>query len=343
MSIFTFTQKWKKRDTMTTVPSNELITKIKVIGDRLQGLQSQVQKNIVGQQEIIDKICIGLLCGGHILLEGLPGLAKTTLVKSFAQALGFQFSRIQFTPDLLPSDLIGTLVFNPKTHEFETKKGPIFAHFVLADEINRAPAKVQSALLEAMQEKQVTLGDRSYELASPFLVLATQNPIEQEGTYRLPEAQLDRFMFKLHITYPSEAEEKEIIHQALHPKKIHPIVNTTDLAEAQSVLQQIYVDEKIHDYIVKLVFATRKPSKYGLEHIQNYIGYGVSPRATLTLRQACCAHALMQKRHFVIPDDVKAVLPETFRHRLLLSYEAEAENITSDEVISSIVKHIACP
>lgn len=308
-----------------------------------QILKNEIKKTIVGQDYIIDRIFVGLLCNGHILLEGVPGLAKTTLIKTTAQALGIKFQRIQFTPDLLPADLIGTLIYNPKNHEFQTKKGPIFANLILADEINRAPAKVQSALLEAMQEHQVTIGDTTYQFDEPFFVLATQNPIDQEGTYRLPEAQIDRFLFKLLITYPKIAEEKEIISKNLEPKTINKVLEKDTIANAQDIVNRIYIDDKVIEYILNLVFASRTPGEYKLEDLQHYIEYGASPRATLALTQASKAYAFLKKRHFVIPDDVKAIASDVLRHRILLTYEAEAENITPEAIIQKILRIIPSP
>lgn len=308
-----------------------------------QALKNEVKKNIVGQDHIIDRIFIGLLCNGHILLEGVPGLAKTTLIKTVSQALGLHFQRIQFTPDLLPADLIGTLVYNPKTQDFQTKKGPIFANLVLADEINRAPAKVQSALLEAMQEHQVTIGDNSFVLDEPFLVLATQNPIDQEGTYRLPEAQVDRFLFKVVVTYPKITEEKEILHKSLNPSAINKIIEKEEILASQEIVKQVYIDEKVIDYILSIVFASRKPKDYNLGDVAHYIEYGASPRATITLANAAKAHAFLRRRHFVTPDDVKAVAEDSLRHRILLTYEAEAENVTTDIIIQKILRVIPAP
>ncbi|MFC1894930.1 AAA family ATPase [Candidatus Dependentiae bacterium] len=324
--------------------SEDIIENIKEFGLEWQSLKLEIKKCIVGQDYIIDRIFIGLLCNGHILLEGVPGLAKTTLIKSVAQALGVKFSRIQFTPDLLPADLIGTLIYNPKNHVFETKKGPIFANLVLADEINRAPAKVQSALLQAMQEYLVTIGETTYNLDKPFLVLATQNPIEQEGTYRLPEAQVDRFLFKLLVTYPKYSEEKEIITKVFDPKKINTIMEKQTISQSQNLINDIYIDDKVIEYILNIVFSTRFPQENkDLEDIKNLIEYGASPRATLALTQASKAHAFLKKRHFVIPDDVKAVMPDILRHRILLTYQAEAENITSDQIIQKILRTIPSP
>lgn len=308
-----------------------------------QTLKTEVKKVIVGQDYVIDKILIGLLCGGHVLLEGVPGLAKTTLIKSIAQAIGLKYQRIQFTPDLLPADLIGTLVYNPKNQEFQTKKGPIFSNFILADEINRAPAKVQSALLEAMQEHQVTIGDQTYKLDEPFLVLATQNPIEQEGTYRLPEAQVDRFMFKIVVSYSSFNDEKEIINKVFNTQKINTVMEKEEINEGQDIVNKIYIDDKVIEYILNIVFASRSPQNHGLGDLQHFIEYGASPRATLALTHASKANAFLKKRHFVTPDDVKAVAFDILRHRILLTYEAEAENITTDTIIQNILRVIPAP
>jgi MoxR-like ATPase len=286
---------------------------------------------------------MAILCNGHILLEGVPGVAKTTMIKVVSKVLGLKFNRIQFTPDLLPADLIGTLIYNPKTMDFETKKGPIFANLILADEINRAPAKVQAALLEAMQEQQVTIGSTTYVLERPFLVFATQNPIEQEGTYRLPEAQVDRFMFKLIVHYPNKLEEKELMKRSFDLSSLMQVLTAQEIFTAQQLVNAVFVDEKIHDYIVNIVFATRQPEQYKLHDIKPYILYGVSPRATLALFHAAKAHAFLRKRHFVTPDDVKAVCPAVLRHRLLLTYQAEAENISSDQIIQKILTYVPCP
>jgi len=320
-----------------------LIDQIKEKSVRWNELRNEIKKVIVGQDYVIDRIFIGLLCNGHILLEGVPGLAKTTLIKTTSQALGLSFKRIQFTPDLLPADLVGTMIYNPKTHEFQTKKGPVFTNIILADEINRAPAKVQSALLEAMQEHQVTIGETSFALDEPFLVLATQNPIDQEGTYRLPEAQVDRFMFKLVVTYPKIEEEKEIISKSLNPSSIYKIFEKDQILSDQKLVNDIYVDNKVIDYIVQLVFASRKPQDYKLDEIAGFIQYGASPRATLALTQAAKAYAFLKKRHFVIPDDVKAVAPDVLRHRIILTYEAEAENIATDDIIHKLLRILPAP
>jgi MoxR-like ATPase len=328
---------------MDVNPNKNLIEEIKEESSRFQGLAVEVSKVIVGQKEVIDFILNAILCNGHILLEGVPGIAKTTMIKAIARGLGLQFNRIQFTPDLLPADLIGTLIYNPKTQEFETKKGPIFSNLILADEINRAPAKVQSALLEAMQEHQVTIGSHTYKLDEPFLVFATQNPVEQEGTYRLPEAQVDRFMFKLLVGYPSLMEEREIVKRSLNVDIVQKLLNKEDIARAQNLVNQVYIDEKIIDYIVHIVFATREPAHFNLKELKPLIQYGVSPRATLALFSASKAHAFLKRRHFVTPDDVKAVCPAVLRHRLILTYDAEAENIKSDTIIQKILSVVPTP
>lgn len=306
-------------------------------------LSEEVGKVIIGQKEIIQFMLLGVLCDGHILLEGVPGVAKTTMIKALTKAMGLSFKRIQFTPDLLPSDLIGTLIYNPKTSDFETKKGPVFANLILADEINRAPAKVQAALLESMQEHQVTIGSTTFPLDLPFLVFATQNPLEQEGTYRLPEAQVDRFMFKLLMGYPSHEDEKEIIRTEHNLDVIKPVIDKEALLSAQKTVDQIYCDDKILEYIVSLVSATRAPQDYGLEEQRKYLLYGVSPRATLALHKASRAHAFLKKRTFVTPDDVKAVAMPILRHRIVLSVDAEAENITPDMLIKKILLTVPTP
>lgn len=308
-----------------------------------QKLSDEVGKVIVGQQETIHFMLLGVLCDGHILLEGVPGVAKTTMIKALTKAMGLSFKRIQFTPDLLPSDLIGTLIYNQKISDFETKKGPIFANLILADEINRAPAKVQAALLEAMQEHQVTIGSTTFMLDRPFLVFATQNPLEQEGTYRLPEAQVDRFMFKVLINYPSAQDEKEIIRRERNVEEIQPVIDKETLLAAQKTVDQLYCDEKILDYIVSLVSATRNPQGHGLEEFKKYILYGVSPRATLALHKASRAHAFLKKRTFVTPDDVKAVALPILRHRVVLTVDAEAENMTPDMLIKKILLTVPTP
>jgi len=323
--------------------SPSIIEKIKEESVRFQSFKAEVSKVIVGQHDIISFISLAILCEGHILLEGVPGVAKTSMIKSAARALGLQFNRIQFTPDLLPSDLVGTLIYNQKTQDFETKRGPIFSNLILADEINRAPAKVQSALLEAMQEHQVTIGSNTFVLEEPFLVFATQNPIEQEGTYRLPEAQVDRFLFKLTVDYPSMQDEREIVRKNLDPAQINMVLTKDDIFMARNLVDQIYVDDKVVEYIVNLVFATRQPEKFKAAGMKPFILYGVSPRATIALFRAAKARAFLQKRHFVTPDDVKAVCPAVLRHRILLTYEAEAENITADQLIEQLLRLVPSP
>jgi MoxR-like ATPase len=327
----------------TITHTTAVIDQIKDTSIRIHGLHTEVGKVIVGQHDIINHTVIALLCSGHILLEGVPGVAKTTLIKAFTKALGLDFNRIQFTPDLLPADLIGSLIYNPKNHEFETKKGPIFANLIIADEINRAPAKVQSALLEAMQEQQVTIGSTTFHLDKPFLVFATQNPLEQEGTYRLPEAQVDRFMFKLLVEYPTIKEEREILNKTLDVQSLTQIISKDDLLRAQELVASTYVDSKISDYIVNIVFATRKPESFGLKELKPFIRYGVSPRATIALQQAAKAHAFLKHRHFVTPDDVKAVCHAILRHRIALSYEAEAEEVKPDYIVHKILTTIPSP
>jgi MoxR-like ATPase len=311
----------------------------------IEKMRKEINKAIVGQTDMVDGILMGLLTGGHILLEGVPGLAKTLTISSVAQSISLQFQRVQFTPDLLPTDLIGTMIFNPKSGDFLPRKGPIFTNIVLADEINRAPAKVQSALLEAMAEKQVTIGDESYRLELPFLVLATQNPLEQEGTYPLPEAQMDRFMFKINVGYPSKSEELEIISRmgsGVVPE-IKPVIGQEDLLKASYYCDQIYVDNKIKNYIVEIIMVTRKPSKYGLSQMAPLIAVGGSPRASISLIRAAKAKAFMQSRGFVTAEDIKSVAYNVLRHRLILTFEAEAENVKSDEIIKEVLGHIEVP
>jgi MoxR-like ATPase len=311
----------------------------------LDAIQFETAKVIVGQQYMIERLLIGLLTKGHILLEGMPGLAKTLAIKTLAQVVDAKFSRIQFTPDLLPADVIGTMVYNPAKAEFTVRKGPIFANFVLADEINRAPAKVQSALLEAMQERQVTIGNDTYRLEEPFLVLATQNPIEQEGTYPLPEAQMDRFLLKVKIGYPDKAEEREIIRRNLSGAEtvLNKVLRPADLLRARAVLHRIYMDEKIEGYIIDLVHATRQPREFGLKDIAPLIAYGGSPRASIALAQAARAMAFLRRRGYVIPDDVRAIAPDVLRHRIGLTYEAEAENLTHDHIVEKILQSVEVP
>lgn len=300
---------------------------------------------IVGQKHLVDSLLIGLLSDGHILLEGVPGLAKTLAIKTLAQLVNTEFSRIQFTPDLLPADVIGTLIYSQKTESFQVKKGPVFSNFILADEINRAPAKVQSALLEAMQEHQVTIGSTTFDLPSPFLVMATQNPIEQEGTYQLPEAQVDRFMLKVIIDYPTIEEEKQIIRENLNGLKadIKPVVEASEILNARKIVNQVYLDEKIEQYIADIVFATRYPERYGLENIKPLITFGGSPRASINLAKAARAYAFINHRGYVVPEDVRSLAYDVLRHRIGLSYEAEADNVTGEEIISKILNKVEVP
>ena len=308
-------------------------------------IRQGMDQTIVGQRHLVDSLLIALLANGHVLLEGVPGLAKTKAISTLASLIDARFSRIQFTPDLLPADVVGTMIYSIKKEQFEVKKGPVFANFVLADEINRAPAKVQSALLEAMQERQVTIGEQTFKLDDPFLVLATQNPIEQEGTYPLPEAQVDRFLMKVLIGYPSKSEESDIIKMniAPDPVEVRPLVTPADIVDTRKVVQQIYIDEKIQKYIVDIVFATRFPSDYGLNDLKSMISFGASPRASINMALASRAYAFLRGRGYVIPEDVRAVCHDVMRHRLGLSYEAEANNITADEIISNILDKIAVP
>ena len=300
---------------------------------------------IVGQKHLIDSLMIGLLSNGHILLEGVPGLAKTLAIKTLASLIDSKYSRIQFTPDLLPADVVGTMVYSQAKEQFQIKKGPIFANFVLADEINRAPAKVQSALLEAMQERQVTIGEQTFRLDDPFLVMATQNPIEQEGTYPLPEAQVDRFMLKVIISYPKKEEEKQIIRQNISGRKVEikPMLKPSEIIEARDIVQKVYIDEKIERYIVDIVFATRFPQDYGLADLKEMISFGASPRASISLAMAARAYAFLKQRGYVIPEDVRAVCHDVLRHRIGLSYEAEANNMTAEEIISEILNKVEVP
>ncbi len=308
-------------------------------------LTLEINKIIVGQKRMVESLLIGLLGKGHILLEGVPGLAKTLAINTLSQAVKGSFSRIQFTPDLLPADVIGTMIYNIKENDFSIKKGPIFANFVLADEINRAPAKVQSALLEAMQEKQVTIGDTSFKLQAPFLVMATQNPVEQEGTYPLPEAQVDRFMLKAVIDYPKLNEEQLIMRTNLNSstKNIKPVINTKQIISAQETVQEVYMDEKIENYILNLIFATRYPENYKLESLKPMISFGASPRGSINLATASKCYAFLKHRGYVIPEDVRAVIYDVLRHRIGLTYEAEAENITSEEIITQIINEVEVP
>ncbi|MBN2343541.1 MAG: MoxR family ATPase [Deltaproteobacteria bacterium] len=305
----------------------------------------EVQKAIVGQEEMVERVLIGILTGGHVLLEGVPGLAKTLTVNSLCKAISAKFQRVQFTPDLLPADLVGTVIYNQRTGEFSAKKGPVFANFVLADEINRAPAKVQSALLEAMQEKQVTIGEETFPLPSPFIVMATQNPIEQEGTYALPEAQVDRFMLKIRVGYPTRDQEREIMDRmALGTvPEVKPVVTPERILDARKVVSEIYIDNKIKDYIIDIVFASREPDKYGLSELSRFIEYGASPRASIALNQAAKAHAFMRHRGYVTPEDIKSIGPDVLRHRIAVTYEAEAEEFSSEDVVRKIFDTVEVP
>lgn len=323
----------------------ELQERIERESSFVDALQMGMNQVIVGQKHLVESLLIGLLSDGHILLEGVPGLAKTLAIKTLADLIKADFSRIQFTPDLLPADVLGTQIYSQKTEEFKTKRGPIFANFVLADEINRAPAKVQSALLEAMQERQVTLGDETFKLAAPFLVLATQNPIEQEGTYPLPEAQTDRFMLKVVIGYPKKEEEQQIIRQNIsgEKKQILPILSTEDILKAREVVRQVYLDEKIERYIVDIVFATRFPEQYDLQNLKQMIAFGGSPRASINLALAARAYAFIHRRGYVVPEDVRAVCYDVLRHRIGLTYEAEANNMSTEDIITEILNKVQVP
>jgi len=328
-----------------SVTPEELAPEIEAQAQQLDKLREEIAKVIVGQAYMVDRLLMALIADGHILIEGIPGLAKTTAVKTVAAALHTGFSRIQFTPDLLPADLIGTEIYRPQHLDFQVKTGPIFSNLVLADEINRAPAKVQSALLEAMQERQVTIGDETHALPDPFLVLATQNPIEQEGTYPLPEAQVDRFMLKLKVGYPNKEEEKEILRRMANRQKptIEPVLGPEDIQKMRQVADQIYLDPKVEDYIVDVVFATREPAVYKLEKLENLIDYGASPRASIYLAQTAKVQAFMSGRAYVTPQDVKTVGPDVLRHRILLSYEAEAQDLTSDDVVQEVFNTVDVP
>ncbi len=325
---------------------------IKAINEKIQResafidvLQLEMGKVIVGQKAMVERLLIGLLCNGHILLEGVPGLAKTLAVKTLAAAVQAKFQRIQFTPDLLPADLVGTMIYNQKDGSFQTKKGPVFANFILADEINRSPAKVQSALLEAMQERQVTIGEQTFKLPEPFLVLATQNPIEQEGTYPLPEAQLDRFMLKVKIGYPTKEEEMQIMRANVNgqEKTVNNVVTTAEILKARSAIGEIYMDEKIERYILDIVFATRNPKQYNLANLAQLISYGASPRASINLALGAKAYAFTKRRGYVIPEDVRAVSLDVLRHRVAVTYEAEAEEVTSEQVVQEVLNKIEVP
>ena len=328
-----------------TIDIRELNERIERQSAFVTNLTTGMDQVIVGQKHLVESLLIGLLSDGHVLLEGVPGLAKTLAIKTLASLIDAQYSRIQFTPDLLPADVIGTMVYSQKDETFQVKKGPVFANFVLADEINRAPAKVQSALLEAMQERQVTIGKETFRLPEPFLVLATQNPIEQEGTYPLPEAQVDRFMLKVVIDYPKLEEEKLIIRQNINGERLNvkPILKADEIIEARKVVRQVYLDEKIEKYIVDIVFATRYPEKYDLKELKDMIGFGGSPRASINLALAARSYAFIKRRGYVIPEDVRAMAHDVLRHRIGLTYEAEASNMTSDEIVSKILNKVEVP
>ena len=320
--------------------------KVKVENEKIQLLKSEIGKVIVGQEHMVDRLLIALLCNGHLLLEGVPGLAKTLAIKTLSDALEVSYNRIQFTPDLLPADITGTQLYDQKSGGFTVRKGPVFANFILADEINRAPAKVQSALLEAMQERQITIGDESFQLDEPFLVLATMNPIDQEGTYPLPEAQVDRFMMKVVLGYPTKEEEKQILRINVRPEgmpSIGKVLSKTDILRFRELVKEVYLDEKIEQYIIDIVFATRTPDKFGLGFLEPLISFGCSPRASINLALTAKAHAFLNNRAFVIPEDVRAVAPEVIRHRMGLSYEAEAENMTATDILSKIIGRIQVP
>lgn len=330
---------------METVNIRELNERIQQESSFVDMLSLEMGKVIVGQKHLVENLMIALLANGHILLEGVPGLAKTLAISTLSQAVNAKFSRIQFTPDLLPADVTGTLIYSQKKEAFEVHKGPVFANFVLADEINRAPAKVQSALLEAMQERQVTLGDATYRLPEPFLVMATQNPIEQEGTYPLPEAQVDRFMLKVIVGYPNKEEEKLIIRMNNSGEfpKASAVVSPEDIVRARGIVREVYMDEKIERYIVDMVYATRTPGDYGLGELRDIISFGASPRASISLSAAAKAYAFIKRRGYVIPEDVRAVCPEVLRHRIGLSYEAEAENVTAEQIIDKVINAVIVP
>lgn len=328
-----------------TVDIRELNSRIEQQSSFVDALVMGMDKMIVGQKHLVESLLIGLLANGHVLLEGVPGLAKTLAIKTLASLISADFSRIQFTPDLLPADVLGTMIYSQKNEEFVIRKGPIFSNFILADEINRAPAKVQSALLEAMQERQISIGETTYQLPNPFLVLATQNPIEQEGTYPLPEAQVDRFMLKVVISYPKKEEERLIMRQNLQEQMVDmkPILHPDDIVAARKVVRDVYIDEKIERYIVDIVFATRYPEEYGLKNLKNMISFGASPRATINMGLASRAYAFIKRRGYVIPEDVRAICYDVLRHRIGLSYEAEANNVTVEEIISEILNAVEVP
>ncbi len=318
---------------------------VKAESEFVDDLMHEVNKVIVGQSEMVERVLLGLLTGGHVLLEGVPGLAKTLTVNTLCQAIQARFQRVQFTPDLLPADLIGTVIYNQHSGEFSAKKGPVFANLVLADEINRAPAKVQSALLEAMQEKQVTIGEETFVLPNPFIVMATQNPIEQEGTYPLPEAQVDRFMLKIRVDYPTRDEERQIMDRMASGTipKVNPVITPEQIVQARKVVNEVYIDEKIKEYIVDIVFATREPKQYGLDEMTRFIEYGASPRASISLNLAARAHAFLRHRGYVTPEDIKSIGHDVLRHRVIVTYEAEAEEVTSEDVVRRIFDTVEVP
>ncbi|MDO4218254.1 MAG: AAA family ATPase [Bacteroidales bacterium] len=330
---------------MDTVNIQELNERIERESAFVDALTMEMRKNIVGQKHMIESLMIGLLSDGHVLLEGVPGLAKTLTITTLAKAIDAKFSRIQFTPDLLPADLIGTMIYSQKNESFQVKKGPIFSNFILADEINRAPAKVQSALLEAMQERQVTIGETTFKLEEPFLVMATQNPIEQEGTYPLPEAQVDRFMLKCVITYPKKEEERQILHQSLHEgfNQQTAMMKPSDILKARQLVREVYMDEKIENYITDIIFATRYPEQYELGKLKGLVSYGASPRGSISLAIAAKSYAFMKRRGYVIPEDIRAVAMDVLRHRIGLTYEAEAENVSSEEIVNEILNSVDVP
>jgi MoxR-like ATPase len=343
--VFTFAPSKKNKIMQETTDIRELNERIQRESSFVDILTMEMNKVIVGQKAMIERLLIGLLSNGHILLEGVPGLAKTLAIKTLAKTINAKFNRIQFTPDLLPADLVGTMVYSQKKEEFLVKKGPIFANFILADEINRSPAKVQSALLEAMQERQVTIGEQTYKLDEPFLVLATQNPIEQEGTYPLPEAQVDRFMLKVVITYPNKQDEKLIMREnmTVDLPTSNTVMSTADIIKARAIVREVYMDEKIENYITDIVFATRFPQDYNLSKFKNMISYGGSPRASINMALASKAYAFLRRRGYVIPEDVRAICHDVLRHRIGLTYEAEAENVTTEEIINEILNTVEVP
>jgi len=331
---------------MSDFSLSQINEKISESSKFIDGLRDSMNQIIIGQEQLVNKIIISMLSNGHILLEGVPGLAKTMMVKTLSDLINTDFQRIQFTPDMLPADLIGTLIYNQKTGDFETRKGPIFSNIILADEINRAPAKVQSALLEAMQERQITIGETTFILDAPFLVMATQNPVEQEGTYPLPEAQVDRFMFKLLVEYPSLSSERLVLRQNTSSSKVQnlsPIIEVDEILEAQNVINEIYVDEKVEDYVLNLIFATRDPEKYNLKDLSRIIDYGASPRATINLIKAAKARAFTEHRGYITPEDIRYIGSDVLRHRIILTYEAEAEELTSEDVIRRLFEVIEVP